>query len=273
MRFRSTFLFLLLVVLAAPQLFAASLCGTGQTGSPLFCGDVWKLQAGGAQVLAPSGYRIDICDNAPCGATSYFAYTDSNGHWETQATVNGCQYGVNNKTWYIYIYSVEGWGAREFPVQTIYANSTCGLQRITSHVPPAPLRPQPISPVDNAWLYTPSTTLKWQNAVDDQRNDPNWPVTYDLYIKSWADPDPQPANYQYVIRVACAPLTTCSYPLTATSYPPYKDGYKYMWKVTATMDVTRSIVSPVYPPNLISTDGSYFLFQVGNSRCLGCPRF
>jgi hypothetical protein len=95
-------------------------------------------------------------------------------------------------------------------------------------------------------------------------------VTYDLYIKSWADPDPQPGNYQYVIRVACAPMTTCEYPLTTTSNPPYRDGYKYMWKVTATMDVTKSIVNPVKNPFLVSTDGSYFLFQVGNSRCLGC---
>jgi hypothetical protein len=247
---------------------ATSLCGTGQVGSPLFCGDVWKLQAGGALSLAPSGYRVDVCAGFPCAGESYSAFTDANGHWDTQAAVNGCQYGSNNHPWYIFVSSLDGWGSHDYPVQTINANNTCGLQHITTYVEPAPLRPQPISPSNNSLIYLTSVSLTWQNAIDAARNDPNWPAWYDLYVKSWPSGTTEPASYPEPTRVACAPeSSSCSYAITLATSMNYK------WKVNAYMDVTSSIVNPVTRPIVFTASSSYSLFSTPSGRPPGCCRF
>lgn len=266
-RTRSLLFGLLVFAAASPPLFAASLCGTGQTGSPLFCGDVWKMQAGGPLVLAPSGYRVDICNQFPCGGTVYSAFTDANGHWETSQTVLGCTLG-GEQPWYIFVSSVEDWGSRDYPVQTVQANTTCGLQRITTYVPPGPHRPQPVSPANNSTLYTTAISLVWQNSIDSLRDDPSWPAWYDLYVKSWPLGTTQPTSYPPPTQVVCgAGTATCSYSLQLT------DGTNYQWKVTAHMDVTKSIVHPVVPSIIFSNAGSYVYFSTATGRPPGCCRF
>jgi len=263
--YRSIFIAVIVLLTSLP-LFATSLCGTGQTGAPLFCGTLSKISAGGTLTSAPSGYRLDICDSFPCGGHAYTAFTDASGNWETQNAVNGCMYGVNNQNWYIFVSSLEGWGSRDYPVQTIYANDTCGLAHINVRVPPAPNRPQPLGPANNSELYQTDVYLIWQNSIDDARNDPNWTVSYDLYIKSWPWGTTEPA-YPSPLHPQCAPGPTCSYHLF--NMP---GGMNYKWKVDAHLDVTASIVNPVVRPIIFSSNGSYFMFTTGAGRIPGCCR-
>jgi len=139
--------------------------------------------------------------------------------------------------WYIFIASSEGWGTVTKPVSVQDLQADCPVSFVSLGVPPGPLVPNISYPANNAILSLTSVNIKYDSRIDADRNSPNWPATYDVFVKHWLSGATEPTSWG---------------------------------KVTAKVDVSSSVYPALRP--LVLTNSHNIYFSVNTGRCFGCGR-
>jgi hypothetical protein len=129
---------------------------------------------------------------------------------------------------------------------------------MTPSTPLPPLAPNPVYP-GNGLANTPSNfTLRWNSGLDASRTNPQWPVTYAIYYKSWANGGIEPANYSiFGGGFVCNPDSSG----VCTKQVSGMGAGNYRWYVVANMDISAytGVANSV-----LSTQSAAALFSTGN---------
>jgi len=263
LRLKNLAIFLFLV--AAPAAFAVC------DGQHEVCGLVYKLGATySSPEPAPEGYVVHICDDPhglgePCiGAQTMCGPPFPCNQFQAGGIVNNTC-GLPIKQYWVFVASSEGWGNTTIPIYTYAGPSDCNINLLDVNVPPAPLNPTVIYPAANAILSSTSVNLKWNSGIDAVRNKPEWPATYDVFVKHWYNGESEPMTWgSPVYSGPCNPWGngTCQATISTTASGNYKA------KVVAKLDVSSSLVPALRPAVFTNSHSVYFWENTG--RCFGC---
>ncbi len=191
-------------------------------GCPLaYC---YHFSNGKIKLCSPTaqGAPSNNCSTFGTNATGYFSFAVAPGNYFVYLWYDGAPYYGSPDYPHYYITGV--------PQSPGYA--TWELQ-----VAPRPYPPRAIYPPDGAHdVPAPAIQLEWTAGIDDAyRNNPAWPITYDIYASGQEFPE-----IKVLSDVAC-PLAyvtnRCSVPIPNLQYE-----IRYQWRVVAKMRSSQ----PVY---------------------------
>lgn len=259
---------------AASTVLAQTSDSTDPCFSYRFCGSLTQVFANQpSQPTSGLSWAVNICDgpNAAYANCSNGTLTcPQNGGscvYTAGGLVTGCTYP--EQQWWLSAYKTDStWGQSYKPIYTFYSRPDCPTKLVTVGVPPRPNVPNVITPYSGQLVTTTAVHVTFANAIDAERDSPNWPVSYTVRTKYWANGTTEPGDsaYQTLYTGACVPYggaSTCDAGTMSTSVVG-----NYRVRVDVQMNVSSTnfnSVSPVYYTNASSVP-----FSVPGGRCLGC---
>lgn len=129
---------------------------------------------------------------------------------------------------------------------------------LQSPTPLPPLAPNLVYPSNGLANVPSSFTLRWNSGLDAARTTAQWPVTYAIYYKVWANGGAEPANYAlFASGLPCNPDSTG----TCTMAVPGMGAGIYRIYIVANMDVSASTG---VANSILSTPSAPARFSTGN---------
>jgi hypothetical protein len=262
-----------LALVAAPRVFATTEC----VGTEQYCGRMKLLTSPYTFIDAPVNTIVDFCSGpgpyAPCSMTMVSSYTtDALGtetDWYSWGTSTG--WCGDSETWYIRPRRTpDDWGqmGTNVAVFTTYKGCHNGLPDIK--IPPAPHKPSATFPTPGLSVPYATWTLRWQKATDAIRENPAWPVNYEVRLKSWPTGTTEPygtGTLQYSGACIAYGDNQCKMPTAFSDLP----AANYRVYIDVSMDVTAGNENPLIGP-IIYTNSSSTIFYVQSGRPPGCCR-
>jgi hypothetical protein len=256
-----------------PRVFATTEC----VGTEEYCGRMKLLTSPYTMIDAPLNTIVDFCTGpgptAPCPMTMVSSpTTDSLGtetDWYNWGTSTGWCGAA--ETWYVRPRRTpDDWGQFGTNVAVFYTLDGCNNGLPNIKIPPAPHKPSATYPAPGESVPYATWTLRWLKATDAIRENPAWPVNYQVRLKSWPTGTTEPAGTGSLLYSgACIAYsaTECKLPsqisnLAAANYRLYID---------VSMDVTAGNENPLIGP-IIYTNSANRLFYVQSGRPPGCCR-
>jgi hypothetical protein len=142
------------------------------------------------------------------------------------------------------------WGSATYPIASPFfiQASPFGQQINGAFSRPRALPPSAVNPTNGTVNAPTSLTLQWTDGLDNQRRDPNWSVTYDIYASGNEFPE-----LLVFSNIPCNGVGTCSVNVSNLVYTT-----RYQWRVVAKM---RSAIFVPPDDNLYLTSSPTLRFS------------
>jgi hypothetical protein len=263
-----------LAVLAMTPMAFAGDCGTSE-----WCGQVFKVSAVALPAPADAftaNTAINYCldrSNVSCPYTFVTSCNQIGGgacdKWNYGSAVTLC--GNDVKTYYLSVNRTpDGWGQNGVPIATLTKYGTGCASYATVRVPPAPLTPTVTYPTLNQVVSSASWNIRFQSGIDAPRQNPGWPVTYKVRLKTWPTGTSEPNAWPAPFYTGGCVLTSDGSGDCKVAVSDLPSG-NYRISVDALMDVSQSIAETSLWPVIFSSNATR-TFSVASGRPPGCCR-